>query len=207
MPPAVALVCALALVGHFALTGLFITGARTTGPVRSALDEYFRPVFSQNWMLFAPDPRTTVVAVRARARVTAEDGSVTTTGWVDLGHVPDTSSPWSNVEYTRAPLLVESGVRQLDDTGWSLARALDDDQSDVATLALDPAAPVGLVEDYHLYADLLTRLALETLQPAQTRPVAAVQLQELVMELPSFDRRRAPDQVTYLRELPWWETR
>ncbi|UNS97966.1 DUF5819 family protein [Streptomyces tubbatahanensis] len=48
------------------------------------VDSYVYPEFERNWKLFAPNPLQQNVAVHARARIAAPDGSTKITGWVDL---------------------------------------------------------------------------------------------------------------------------
>ncbi|MCE9667308.1 DUF5819 family protein [Myxococcus stipitatus] len=67
----------LALVVHFGFTILY---ALPTNPanvrIRPLLDAYMRPVFSQNWSLFAPNPPYESKMVLVGCRVRGTDGAV-----------------------------------------------------------------------------------------------------------------------------------
>ncbi|WP_367869756.1 DUF5819 family protein [Streptomyces prasinopilosus] len=48
------------------------------------VDAWVRPVFEQNWRLFAPNPQSANRQISARTRQTAPDGTARVSGWVDL---------------------------------------------------------------------------------------------------------------------------
>ncbi|MEV4947671.1 DUF5819 family protein [Streptomyces sp. NPDC053755] len=45
---------------------------------------WVRPVFEQNWRLFAPNPQSVNRQISARIRQTAPDGTTRVSGWIDL---------------------------------------------------------------------------------------------------------------------------
>lgn len=83
---AAAVACvAAAAVFHIAMVFLHVAPENAISRKHDrAIDDYVYPEFEQNWKLFAPNPLQQNIAVHARARVAAPDGSTETTGWVDL---------------------------------------------------------------------------------------------------------------------------
>ncbi|MEU6576120.1 DUF5819 family protein [Streptomyces sp. NPDC046805] len=53
-------------------------------PHVAAVRKHLSPEFEQNWRLFAPNPVSSNLRVQARAKVLMPDGSLTTTGWMNL---------------------------------------------------------------------------------------------------------------------------
>lgn len=76
---------AVGVVFHLAMVFLHVAPSNTASKeYQSTVDSYIYPEFEQNWKLFAPDPLQQNIHVQARAQVRAPDGSLQTTGWVDL---------------------------------------------------------------------------------------------------------------------------
>ncbi|MET9853818.1 DUF5819 family protein [Streptomyces sp. NPDC006450] len=55
------------------------------------VNAWVRPVFEQNWRLFAPNPQSVNRQISARIRQTAPDGSVQVSGWIDLTAADDSA--------------------------------------------------------------------------------------------------------------------
>ncbi|AEW95429.1 MULTISPECIES: DUF5819 family protein [Streptomycetaceae] len=83
-----ALAVAAVVVGaavHCAMVFLHIAPANTVSQTHAAqVNGYIYPEFEQNWKLFAPNPVQQNTDIQARAEVWLPDGTVRTTGWVDL---------------------------------------------------------------------------------------------------------------------------
>ncbi|PTM56495.1 DUF5819 family protein [Desmospora activa] len=84
--PAVAFVAITALTVHFAVVILSLT---PDNPVKNrhqdAINKYTDPLFTQNWMLFAPNPVSQHRNLSAQARIAnPQSGEITETEWVDI---------------------------------------------------------------------------------------------------------------------------
>src|SRR5882757_2959499 len=70
---------------HLAMVFLHVAPSNTLSREHATLvNDYIYPEFEQNWKLFAPDPLQQNIHVQARAEVRKPDGSLETTGWVDM---------------------------------------------------------------------------------------------------------------------------
>lgn len=78
-------VVVVATAVHLGMVFLHVAPSNTVSKKHDDLiDAYVMPEFEQNWKLFAPDPLQSNIAVHARAKVRAADGTTTTTGWKNL---------------------------------------------------------------------------------------------------------------------------
>ncbi|MFJ9430854.1 DUF5819 family protein [Streptomyces sp. NPDC101490] len=90
LPYQVVLAVALAVTGvfacvHLAMVFLHVAPSNTlTKQHGQAVDDWIYPEFEQNWKLFAPNPLQQNVSVEARAEISTGDGTLRTSGWIDL---------------------------------------------------------------------------------------------------------------------------
>ncbi|MGY0069054.1 DUF5819 family protein [Streptomyces sp. QTS137] len=81
---AVALCLAVTMV-HVLLVFLYVAPPNAiTKAYSRQVNAWVRPVFEQNWRLFAPNPQSVNRQISARTRQTAPDGTAQVSGWVDL---------------------------------------------------------------------------------------------------------------------------
>ncbi|MFF3243072.1 DUF5819 family protein [Streptomyces sp. NPDC002870] len=81
---AVALCLAVALV-HVLLVFLHVAPPNAVSKAYSRqIDAWVRPVFEQNWRLFAPNPQWVNRQISARTKRTAPDGTTRVSDWIDL---------------------------------------------------------------------------------------------------------------------------
>ncbi|MER6119586.1 DUF5819 family protein [Streptomyces sp. NPDC001743] len=86
---AVALCLAVTLV-HVLLVFLYVAPPNVISQTYSRqVDAWVRPVFEQNWRLFAPNPQSANRQISARTRETAPDGSTRVSSWIDLSAADD----------------------------------------------------------------------------------------------------------------------
>ncbi|WP_405855622.1 DUF5819 family protein [Streptomyces sp. NBC_00090] len=55
------------------------------------VNAWVRPVFEQNWRLFAPNPQSVNRQISARIKHTAPDGTAQVSGWIDLTAADDSA--------------------------------------------------------------------------------------------------------------------
>ncbi|MFE3069075.1 DUF5819 family protein [Streptomyces sp. NPDC059247] len=90
LPYQVVLAVALAVTAvfacvHLAMVFLHVAPSNTlTKRHGQAVDDWIYPEFEQNWKLFAPNPLQQNVSVEARAEIATGDGTLRTSGWIDL---------------------------------------------------------------------------------------------------------------------------
>lgn len=88
---AVALCLAASLV-HVLLVFLHVAPAnKISQQYDKQIDVWVRPLFEQNWRLFAPEPQSVNRQISARTRLTSADGTVQVGDWFDLSAVDDSS--------------------------------------------------------------------------------------------------------------------
>ncbi|MEU9033573.1 DUF5819 family protein [Streptomyces sp. NPDC048352] len=88
---AVALCLAVTLV-HVVLVFLYVAPPNAISKACSRqVNAWVRPVFEQNWRLFAPNPQSVNRQISARTRHTAPDGTVQVSGWIDLSSRDDSA--------------------------------------------------------------------------------------------------------------------
>lgn len=145
---------------------------------RAQLSWWTEPWLEQDWRLFAPDPQTSNVTIRARAR--RADG--TTTGWVDL-----TAADYAAIAHDPMP----SQVNQNE-----LRRAWDAYLAAQATPGTADSADARLLEQY------LANIAALRLAGSVAGPVTAVQLQaqSTPIALPGAAAHPTPKAVS----TPWF---
>ena len=156
---------------------------------RAQLSWWVEPWLEQDWRLFAPDPQTSNVTIRARARHT--DG--TTTGWVDL-----TAADYAAIAHDPMP----SQVNQNE-----LRRAWDAYLAAVSPSGNADSANARLIKQYlaDIAAQRLTGSTVGTtggsIAGSIAAPITAVQLQaqSTPIALPGTPPRPTPKAVS----TPW----
>ncbi len=79
-----ALCLAVTLV-HVLLVFLYVAPPNAVSKAYSQqVNAWVRPVFEQNWRLFAPNPQSVNRQISARIKRTATDGTAQVSGWIDL---------------------------------------------------------------------------------------------------------------------------
>ncbi|MFJ8040199.1 DUF5819 family protein [Kitasatospora sp. NPDC096147] len=174
------------------LSALFLNSAPSNAfsdRYRAQLDAVVYPEFEQNWKLFAPNPLQQDVAVEARLRTVAPDGTEAgeqTGEWLGL-----TARDIAAVRGNPAPSHLDQN---------QLRRAWDYYDS---THPEDGTAPGPRAEPAERY---LKRTALQRIGPApEGRRAYEVQLRVVttVLAPPAWSREQV-DTAPHYRELPWW---
>lgn len=152
---------------------------------RAQLSWWVEPWLEQDWRLFAPDPQTSNVTIRARARHT--DGTIT--AWVDL-----TAADYAAVAHDPMP----SQVNQNE-----LRRAWDAYLSAVAPSGNAGSANARLIKKYlaDVAAERLAGSTVGATAGSVAGPIAAVQFQaqSTPIALPGTAARPTPKAVS----TPW----
>lgn len=77
--------CLAVTLAHVLLVFLYVAPPNVISQAYSRqVDAWVRPVFEQNWRLFAPNPQSANRQVSARIRQTAPDGTTRVSSWIDL---------------------------------------------------------------------------------------------------------------------------
>ncbi|MFE2231426.1 DUF5819 family protein [Streptomyces sp. NPDC059442] len=88
---AVALCLAVTLV-HVLLVFLYVAPPNAISRAYSRqVNAWVRPVFEQNWRLFAPNPQSVNRQISARVKQTAPDGTARVSGWIELTAADDSA--------------------------------------------------------------------------------------------------------------------
>lgn len=86
-----ALCLAVTLV-HVLLVFLYVAPPNAISKAYSGqINAWVRPVFEQNWRLFAPNPQSVNRQISARTRQTAPDGTAQVSDWIDLSAMDDSA--------------------------------------------------------------------------------------------------------------------
>ena len=105
---------ATAVVLHFLITALFVG---PPNPIKRAwgdqISGYMTPYFEQNWSLFAPNPISEERGMLVRARVEESDGTLRTTGFVDITNPAIRAVHGNRLFPSRLARLVSSGIQML----------------------------------------------------------------------------------------------
>lgn len=140
------------------------------------------PWLEQNWKLFAPNPLSENVSVRARARmVTGAVGP-----WVDLSAADDAAT-------LHDPMPDHVTQNQLRNLWFDY---LDD----------VPASGEPTTTDGTLMREQLCRAVLHRLDTHVSGPVAAVMVQATTTQLPAPDAPATTAPRPTVQTLPWWPT-
>lgn len=88
---AVALCLAVTLV-HIVLVFLYVAPSNAISKAyNQQINAWVRPLFSQNWRLFAPEPQSVNRQISAKVGYTAPNGSRRVSGWIDLSSMDDSA--------------------------------------------------------------------------------------------------------------------
>lgn len=181
-------VVAVGAVYHVGMVFLHVAPSNTLSREHSAaVDDYVYPEFEQNWKLFAPEPLQQNIHVQARAEVRKPDGSLSTTGWVDL-----TAMDVAAMRHNPAPSHTQQNELR---RAWSFYTDTHDDKE-------QPNA--GDRSD--MSRTYLQRILRERFGPRLNGgDVVRVQARSATTSVPqpSWTGQKTDTQA-YYRELPWW---
>ncbi|AXK33453.1 hypothetical protein DVA86_13135 [Streptomyces armeniacus] len=178
---------AVAVAVHVTMVFLHVAPENTLSKEHSeTIDDYVLPEFEQNWKLFAPNPLQQNIHVHARAKVTKDDGSVETTGWVNLSAMDG--------ENIRGNLLPSHTVQNELRRGWDFYTGSHDNEH----------RPVGLRGE--LSQAYMMRIVLERFgTELNGGTVDRIQLRSAVTRVapPAWSDEKIDTKTEY-RVLPWW---
>ncbi len=178
---------AVGAVVHLAMVFLYVSPPNTLSKAdATTINGYIYPEFEQNWKLFAPDPLQSNSDVQARAEVLRPDGTVQTTGWVDLTAMDET-------KILHNPFPSHTKQNELR-RAWSFYTDTHDAQD-------RPTSPRGdLAQSYvlHIVAQRFgPHLNGGTVQRVQVRSVT------WAVAAPPWSTERIDTRPAY-RVVPWW---
>ncbi len=187
---ALALAVAAVTVGvavHLAMVFLHVAPTNTASQKYArTISDYIYPEFEQNWKLFAPNPLQENSDVQARAEVRKPDGTVATTGWVDL-----TAMDIARIRHNPIPSHTEQNELR---RAWSFYTDTHDDQNRSNGLRGDLAQSYVLRIVAHRFGPHLNGGDVQRVQVrSATTAVGA----------PPWSTEKI-DTRTYYRVLPWW---
>ncbi|MEU9126185.1 DUF5819 family protein [Streptomyces sp. NPDC048506] len=152
----------------------------------AGINNYIGPEFAQEWKLFAPNPVSVNSHVQARAKVLMPDGSLTTTGWVDLTAIDE-------AQIVHNPLPSQAHQNELRLAWTNFFVSLD---------AKD--RPVGLFGN--LMQQYLLRIVAHRLGPhfnGGTVQRVQVRSADTPVGAPPWSKQHSNTRTSYL-VLPWW---
>ncbi len=171
------------------------------------LDAYLQPYFSQNWMLFAPDPVMVDQGIIARGR--CSDGEVTK--YYDVTGPSIQRVQNDRLFPSRMSRVVSNGIQQYNSTDDLLRRLRDQKEKGKAKKPGKNPIPLLPYEKRtrNQAVNYLSRYALTQMDQACTggRRLQAVQVRMYVHSLPPWSQRDNPharDKVDAY-EFPWKE--
>lgn len=84
--------CLAVTVIHVLLVFLFVAPPSSISQAyNQQINAWVRPLFEQNWRLFAPNPQSFNWQISARTRQTAPNGTTQVSGWIDLSAMDDSA--------------------------------------------------------------------------------------------------------------------
>ncbi|MFI9153923.1 DUF5819 family protein [Streptomyces sp. NPDC053367] len=183
---AVLLVGAALLGFHFLVASL---SQAPLSPVKlryyEAMTEYLHPYFTQNWMLFAPDPLTDDRGILARARCT--DGTVT--HYYDVTTPAIRSTQDSRFFPPRTARLISSTLQQLNQSDPVLSRIRETEkEKKKPVLPLLPAERTSRVEAERF----LARYSLTKMPDVCDGRAEQIQIRVYYHEMPPWSQRKKP---------------
>ena len=165
------------------LTATFLYNA-PSNPVSqryaSRLNTWMNPLFAQNWQLFAPNPISENVELRARASVAA-NGRIT--GWTDL-------SALDSAQITGDPLPGQVAENELRNAYFSWAETHDAHGNPTAS-------------DGQLMQQYLENVVVDRLAPRVGGPIGSIEIEVTVTLLP-VPGRTAKQTAPQTEDLGWW---
>ena len=192
VPSRIVLALAVAAVAvgatvHLAMVFLHVAPTNTLSQKYTrTINDYIYPEFEQNWKLFAPNPLQENNDVQARAEVRKPDGTIATTGWVDL-----TAIDIKRILHNPIPSHTEQNELR---RAWSFYTDTHDDQNRSNGLRGDLAQSYVLRIVAHRFGPHLNGGDVQRFQVrSATTAVGA----------PPWSTEKI-DTRTYYRVLPWW---
>ncbi|SEC82965.1 hypothetical protein SAMN05428938_3089 [Streptomyces sp. KS_5] len=188
---AVALCLAVTLV-HVVLVFLYVAPSNAISKAyNQQINAWVRPLFSQNWRLFAPEPQSVNRQISAKVRYTAPNGTRRVSGWIDLSSMDD-----SAVKHHVFPShTAQNMLRQ----AWnSYLKTHGSDDQPYSERAL-------LIEKY------LRNIAVDRVTAQQRGPFDSIQLRVTTLPIapprPADGSRPAATAPApaVIRYLPWWK--
>lgn len=198
----------VALLIGAALLGLhFLASAFSQMPLTPMKLRYYRyaagylePYFSQNWMLFAPDPLSDNRGILARA--TCADGS--TTDFYDVTTQYVEKAQQSRFFPSRMSRLVTSSVQQLNGGDPVLARLRESQKDEKKKeLPLTPYEKTSREEAVRF----LSRYSLTQIPAVCGGTPAKVQIRLYIQQLPPWSKRHDPkaEEKVDVQDMEWVE--
>ncbi|WP_307707265.1 DUF5819 family protein [Streptomyces sp. V1I6] len=84
--------CLAVTLAHLLLVFLYVAPSNTISKAyNQQINAWVRPMFSQNWRLFAPDPQSVNRQVSARVGHTMPNGTTHVSDWIDLSSMDDSA--------------------------------------------------------------------------------------------------------------------
>ncbi|MFY4721814.1 DUF5819 family protein [Streptomyces sp. LaBMicrA B280] len=154
-----------------------------------AVEAWVFPEFEQNWKLFAPNPLQQNIAVQVRADVRMKDGSVRTTGWIDLS-----AQDGAAIKGNPAPSHTQQNELR---RAWDFVTATH-------TADNRPVGMRGALSEQYLRRIAVMRL-YRTDPTSRIGVIQRVQVRSRTLNVqpPSWSGEQVPDKPLY-RMLPWW---
>jgi len=187
----VALCLAVTLV-HVVLVFLYVAPSNAISQAyNQQINAWVRPLFSQNWRLFAPDPQSVNRQISARVAHTAPNGTTQVSDWIDVSSMDD-----SAVEHNAFPSHTAQNLLRQAWNSYLKTHGSDDQPHSERAL---------LIQKYlrNIAADRVTTQRGGTFDSIQLRvttlPIAAPHPAN-----GSHPAATAPAPAT-TRYLPWWK--
>jgi hypothetical protein len=166
---------------HLAATFLYNAPANAVSEkYASQVSTWMNPLFAQNWQLFAPNPISENVELRARASMSA-NGRITP--WVDI-------SAMDAAQITDDPLPGQVAENELRNAYFSWVESHDGNEN--------PTTPDGqLLQQY------LENVVIDRLAPAVGGQIGSIDIQATITLLPG-PGRTAKQTAPQTHDLGWW---
>ncbi len=178
---------AVGAVFHIGMVFLHVAPSNTLSQQHSeAVSDYIYPEFEQNWKLFAPNPVQENTDTQARAETRRPDGTLETTGWVDL-----TAMDIDKIRHDPLPShTVQNELRR----AWGFYTDTHDAQDHPIGLRGDLSQEYLLHIVGHRFGPRLNGGQVERVQVrVRTSPIGS----------PSWSGQKNDTRISY-RVLPWW---
>lgn len=176
-----------ALLGFHFLVAAFSQAPLSPPKLRyyDAMTRYLHPYFTQNWMLFAPDPLTDDRGILARAR--CGDGSVTP--YYDVTTPTIKSTQDSRFFPPRTARLISSTLQQLTQSDPVLSRIRETEKQKKSPVL--PLLPIERTSRDDA-ARFLARFSLTQMPQACTGRTESIQVRVYYHEMPPWSQRNRP---------------
>jgi hypothetical protein len=183
---AIGLVALITLV-HLGLVFLHVSPSNTLSKRYSEqIDSWVYPEFEQNWKLFAPNPLQQNIGVQVKAEVKEADGTLRTTGWIDLS-----ADDHEGIRGNPVPSHTEQNQLR---RAWDFYVNSHDDQNRASGYR-------GRLSESYVRRIVMLRLADHDLDGTVQR--IRVRSAVTLVAAPVWSGERS-DTTTSHRVLPWW---